>query len=102
VIEYSPVFDKYDQTVDRESAYEILTKRMEGGAAEASADGNSGGGWGDVIFGGNPSSGTAKGKGRQPAGMGEMIGKELKRTIARKVATTIKDIIVGSMKGGKR
>ena len=103
VIEYSPVFDKYDQSVDRESAYEILTKRMEGGATEAGADGgSSGGGWGDVIFGGNPSAGTAKGKGRQPAGMGDMIGRELKRTIARKVATTIKDIIVGSIRGGKR
>lgn len=103
VIEYSPVFDKYDQAVDRESAYEILTKRMEGAQAEADAGASgSGGGWGDVIFGGNPSAGTGKGRGRQPAGMGEMIGKELKRTIARKVATTIKDIIVGSIKGGRR
>jgi DNA helicase HerA-like ATPase len=102
VIEYSPVFDKYEQAVDRESAYEILTKRMEGAQAEASADGGSGGGWTDVVFGGNPSAEKGKPRGRQPAGMGEMIGKELKRTIARKVATTIKDIIVGSIKGGRR
>ena len=35
-------------------------------------------------------------------GMGEMIGKELQRSLSRTIATTIKNIIVGSIKGGRR
>ena len=100
VIEYSPVFNKYEETVDRESAHEMLTKRTNAAAQEAGA--GSGGGWGDVIFGGGSSSGrtgTGQRKGRQPQGMGEMIGKDLQRSISRTVATTIKNIIVGAIRG---
>lgn len=102
VIEYSPVYGRYEETLDRESAHEMLTKRTEAAAQEAGT--GSGGGWGDVIFGGGAGSGTGAGarKGRQPAGMGEMIGKELQRSISRTIATTIKSIIVGSIKGGRR
>ena len=95
VIEYSPVFGKYEDKLDRESAYEMLTKRTETAAQEAGAAGG-GGGWGDIIFGGGA---PATGGKRQPAGMGELIGKELKRSITRTVATTIKNIIVGAIKG---
>lgn len=98
VIEYSPVYGKYEEAVDRESAHEILAKRTETAAAEAS----SGGGWGDVIFGGGGSATANKRSGRQPQGMGEMIGKELKRSISRTVATTIKNIIVKSITGRSR
>jgi hypothetical protein len=99
VIEYSPVFGRYEETVDRESAHEMLAKRTEASAQEA----GTGGGWGDVIFGGGASSGgTGTRKGRQPQGMGEMIGKELQRSLSRTIATTIKNIIVGSIKGGRR
>ena len=100
VIQYSPVYEKYEQTIDRESAHEMLAQRTEAAAQEAGA--GSGGGWGDVIFGGGSSTGTGTRKGRQPAGMGELIGKELKRSVSRTIATTIKNIIVGSIKGGKR
>ena len=95
VIEYSPVFGKYEEVADRESAYEMLTKRTEAAAQEAAAEGGSGG-WGDIIFGGGP---PAKGGKRQPAGMGDLIGRELKRSVSRTVATTIKNIIVGSIRG---
>jgi hypothetical protein len=102
VIEYSPVYSKYEEAVDRESAHEMLARRTEAAAQEAG--GGSGGGWGDVIFGGGSSSGSGTGqrKGRQPQGMGEMIGKELQRSISRTIATTIKNIIVGSIRGGRR
>ena len=99
VIEYSPVYGRYEETVDRESAHEMLTKRTEAAARESGG----GGGWGEVIFGGGGSSGgTGTRKGRPPQGMGEMIGKELQRSLSRTIATTIKNIIVGSIKGGKR
>ena len=97
VIEYSPVFNKYEETIDRESAHEILTKRTE----KAATDANTGGGWGDVIFGGGGST-DPKAKGRQGQGMGGMIGKELQRSIARTVASTIKSIIVKSITGRSR
>jgi uncharacterized protein len=90
------VFGKYEEAIDRESAHEILTKRTE----KAATDANTGGGWGDVIFGGS-SDPKAKG-GRPSEGMGGMIGKELQRSIARTVASTIKSIIVKSITGRSR
>jgi DNA helicase HerA-like ATPase len=96
VIEYSPVFGKYEEAVDRESAHEILAKRTEEAAAKANA--GEGGSWTDVILGGGGTTGGRRGS----QGMGEMIGKELQRSLSRTIATTIKNIIVGSMKGGRR
>jgi DNA helicase HerA-like ATPase len=96
VIEYSPLFNKYEQTVDRESAYEILTKRTQAQSEQAGT--GSGGGWGEVIFGGG--GGTKGGRPRQ--GMGEMVGRELQRSLARTVASTIRQIIVKSITGRSR
>ena len=44
VIADSPVKGKYDTTVDNESAYEVLQKRVAGDAAAAEGEGASGGG----------------------------------------------------------
>ena len=90
----SPVYGKYEQAVDRESAHEILSRRTEKAARETEA----GGGWGEVIFGGGA---PAKG-GRPRQGMGEMIGRDLQRSISRTIATTIKNIIVKSITGRGR
>jgi hypothetical protein len=99
VIEYSPVYGKYEEAVDRESAHEILAKRTEAAAQQANA--GEGGSWADVILGGgSASSGSRSRRGSQ--GMGDMIGKELQRSLSRTIATTIKNIIVGSLKGGRR
>lgn len=101
VIEYSPVYGKYEEHVDRESAHEILTKRADKATEEAGA--GSGGGWGDIIFGGGGGTGAdGKPKGRPRQGMGEMIGKDLQRSISRTIATTIKNIIVKSITGRSR
>jgi DNA helicase HerA-like ATPase len=100
VIEYSPVFGKYEEAVDRESAHEMLTKRTDAAAQEANA--GQGGGWADVILGGGSATGGKPGTKRGQQGMGEMIGKELQRSLSRTIATTIKNIIVGSIKGGRR
>ena len=104
VIEYSPVYGKYEQAVDRESAHEILSRRAEKATEQAGSAG-SGGGWGDIIFGGGAGGGTAAGgtrKGRPSQGMGELIGKDLQRSISRTIATTIKNIIVKSITGRSR
>jgi hypothetical protein len=99
VIEYSPVYGKYEEAVDRESAHEILAKRTEAAAQQANA--GQGGGWADVILGGGSSSPGSRSR-RGSQGMGDMIGKELQRSLSRTIATTIKNIIVGSLKGGRR
>ena len=94
VVEYSPVYGKYEQVVDSDSAHEILARRAAKTTEEAGAD--SGGGWSDVIFGGGS---TPQKGGRRRQGMGEMIGKDLQRSISRTIATTIKNIIVKSVTG---
>jgi DNA double-strand break repair helicase HerA and related ATPase len=103
VIEYSPIYGKYEEAIDRESAHEILKQRTEEAAqAQAQADGSSGdasgGSWSDVIFGGQPT----KGRGRKRQGMGDMIGRELQRSISRTVASTIKKVILKSLTGRSR
>ncbi|AHB49410.1 hypothetical protein W911_15045 [Hyphomicrobium nitrativorans NL23] len=94
VIEYSPVYGKYEQVIDSDSAHEILARRAAKTTEEAGAD--SGGGWSDVVFGGGS---TPQKGGRRRQGMGEMIGKDLQRSISRTIATTIKNIIVKSVTG---
>ncbi|MCC0008019.1 MAG: DUF853 family protein [Hyphomicrobiaceae bacterium] len=89
LIEYSPVYGKYEEMVDRETAHEMLAKRTEQAAAEA---GSEGGGWTDVIFGGtNPATG------RKNQGMGTMVAKEFQRSVSRSIATIVKNIIMRSL-----
>jgi DNA helicase HerA-like ATPase len=86
-IEASPVYGKYEETVDRESAYEKLQKRTaEAEAAKKDAD--AGGGWGEILMGG--------GTGRRQ-GYGEAFAKSL----IRSAATRIGNAIVRKMLGGR-
>ncbi|MCB1485042.1 MAG: DUF853 family protein [Hyphomicrobiaceae bacterium] len=97
VIEYSPYYGKYEERIDRESAKEILAQRADANAKEAEASGGVGDWLGGVLGGGRSTS-----TGRHQQGMGEMIGRELQRSISRTVATTIKNIIIKSITGGRR
>ncbi len=92
VIEYSPYYGKYEEKLDRESAREILGQRTQTAQKEADAGGGIGGWLGGVLGGGRSAT-----TGRKQQGMGDMIGKELQRSISRTVATTIKNIIVKSI-----
>ena len=49
LIEASPIYGKYEETVDRDSAYEMLQKRVGEAAAAQEADANS---WGSILMGG--------------------------------------------------
>ncbi len=94
IIEYSPVYSKYEDVMDRESAHEMIGKRKQDATAAKEAEASS---WGNVIFGG------ASGSKRQTQGMGTMIAKELQRSVARTAATVIKNIIMKSLGlGGRR
>jgi uncharacterized protein len=77
-IEASPVYGKYEEALDRESAYEMLQKRTSEAAAEQEADANS---WGNILMGGG---GTGK---RQS--YGEAFAKSLMRSVASRLGTAI-------------
>ena len=115
VMDLSPMRGKYDQSIDRESAYEMLTKRRtQGAAAEApsqEADA-SGGGILDTIggtiggmFGGGGSSAPAKG-GRKTQSFGEQVVKSATRAVAssvgRQIANAVVRGVLGGILGGRR
>jgi DNA helicase HerA-like ATPase len=83
IMDRSPVKGKYDTTIDSESAYEILQKRVAGTAA--SADGSGGGGiLGQIgaivgtIFGTNVPRGRLS--------TGQLIARNVARSVTNKVA----------------
>src|ERR1700674_4614039 len=85
IMNRSPVKGKYDTTIDSESAYEVLQKRVAGTAA--SADGSAGGGGGGIlgqigaivgtIFGTNVSRGRMS--------PGQVIARSVTRSVTNKV-----------------
>ena len=85
IINNSPLKGKYDTTIDSESAYEVLQKRVAGTAA--SADGSGGGGGGGIlgqmgaivgtIFGTNVSRGRMS--------TGQVIARSVTRSVTNKV-----------------
>ncbi len=90
-IEYSPVFGKYEDRQERNSAKEMLDKKQ--GTETSEADAGGGGGFWGTIFAGGKNSKT----GRYNQGMGEMIAKDMQRTVSRTAATMIKNIIMKSL-----
>ena len=83
VMDGSPVKGKYDTTIDSESAYEVLQKRVAGTAAPADGSPGSGGILGQIgsivgtIFGTN----TPRGK----MSTGQVIARNVTRTVTNKV-----------------
>ena len=86
IMNNSPLKGKYDTTIDSESAYEVLQKRVAGTAA-SSADGSAGGGGGGIlgqigaivgtIFGTNVSRGRMS--------TGQVIARSVTRSVTNKV-----------------
>src|SRR5215813_9139677 len=85
-IEKSPLYGKYEEAVDRESAYEMLQKRTAQAASARDAEVNS---WGNILMGG--------GTGRRQ-GYGETFAKSMMRS----VASSIGNAIVRAVLGGRR
>jgi hypothetical protein len=85
----SALYGKYEEVKDRESAHEILQERAKEAPEEANG---SSGGWLDSIFG------SPRGpSGRKRQGMGEMISRDLQRSLSRTIASTIRGIIRKSL-----
>jgi DNA helicase HerA-like ATPase len=83
----SPVKGKYDEAVDSESAFEMLTKRLSDEAAEAKED-EAGSGGGSVLDGVGSVLGSIFGTGRkrgQRLSTGQVIAREITRSIAGRV-----------------
>ncbi len=102
IMDASPVKGKYDTTIDAESAYEMLQKRVAGTAAPA--DGSAGGGGGilgqiggivGTIFGTNVSRGRLS--------TGQLIARSVTRSVTNKVvggvAADLGKSVAGSMGG---
>ncbi|MDA9468831.1 helicase HerA-like domain-containing protein [Bradyrhizobium sp. CCBAU 53415] len=90
IMSRSPVKGKYDTAVDRESAYEILQKRVAGTAAPADAQ-NGGAGAGGIL-------------GQIGAIVGTIFGTNVKRgrlstgqVIARDVTRSVTNQVIGGM-----
>ncbi len=90
LISSSSVFGKYEETKDRDSASEMLGRRAK--EAPAEAEGSSGG-WLDSVFGSRGPTG------RRRQGVGDMVARELQRSFARTVASTIRGIILKGIRG---
>ena len=89
----SPVANKYEQAIDRESAHEILAKRAAEAAAkeeELAQEAASGGSnWGSVIFGRGPRGGKS---------LGEQAVSYASKSIMRRV---ISQVVRTIMRGGR-
>jgi DNA helicase HerA-like ATPase len=101
IIAKSPLRGKYDTPVDPESAFEILQKRVGGGAGGASGEaGEDGGilgtigGWLGTILGGG-----ASGKRRGRMSTSEVVAKQVARSVASKVGNEVGRAIVRGVLG---
>ncbi len=97
LIESSPVYGKYEDALDVESAHELLQKRNQERAAAAAeaarqkeADANS---WGNVIFGRGPRGGRS---------VGEQIARDVSRSVMRSIITQTKNAVLKAIFGGGR
>jgi DNA helicase HerA-like ATPase len=104
IIAKSPLKGKYDTPVDPESAFEILQKRVGGGAGGEPAQAGEGGGilgtlgglggWLGSIFGGG-ASGARRGR----MSTSEVVAKQMARSVASKVGNEVGRAIVRGVLG---
>jgi DNA helicase HerA-like ATPase len=84
IIRQSLLYGQYEKTVDRESAFELLQRRVEKLQAEATG------------------SDTAKPKGRQRESILESVVKSTTRAMGSQIGRSIMRGILGSIFGGRR
>lgn len=97
LIKSSVVYGHYENSIDRESAYEIL----KGRAADTPEQANEEGGfdWGG-LFGGGKAEPARKSGGRQPQGVLETAAKSAARAIGSELGRQILRGVLGSILGG--
>ena len=106
IIAQSPVAGRYEQTVDRESAYELLKKQAEEAARSREAaqarpapaeQPASGGGWTLPDFGGG-SGGRTPGRASNRQSIAEAAIKSVVRSVGSSVGRAIVRGVLGSLK----
>jgi len=91
VIEESPCAGKYDETVDRESAFELLSKRAKKAAEQAA----------EVKPSKKRVNAAPKPRGRQRQGIGEAFIKSMVRSLGSKAGRALVRGIMGSLFKGR-
>ncbi|MCA0316806.1 MAG: DUF853 domain-containing protein [Proteobacteria bacterium] len=104
ILAKSPFKGKYDETVDSESAYEILQKRAQEKVqaeqqSQQADSGGLGGLLGSILGGGGPAPG-GKGRGRTTMTTTEVIIRNAGSSLARSVGTQIGRAIMRGVLGG--
>ena len=101
IIAKSPLRGKYDTPIDPESAFEILQKRVGGGAGGEPGQAGEGGGilgtlggWLGTIFG-SGASGARRGR----MSTSEVVAKQVARSVASKVGNEVGRAIVRGVLG---
>ena len=100
----SSMLGKYDTSIDRESAFEMLQKKADGRMEEAGAEGSKEGGILDKIGGwfggGSDESSSGKGKGRTRMSTTQVIIRSAAQSAARSIGTQISRAILRGILGG--
>ncbi|TXN21374.1 helicase HerA-like domain-containing protein [Methylobacterium sp. WL9] len=107
LIAKSTIRGKYDEAIDRESAYEMLAarKNLDGETAEAAhqSEGGLGGllsSLGGLFGGGSSAKETPKGRGRAKPSLTEQVIGNAARSMARTVGTQVGNAILRNVLGG--
>jgi hypothetical protein len=102
-IEASPIFGKYEDAHDRESAFEKLQAAKAAPAEQAGGGGGLAGALGSIFGGGTSAPAPARGRGAraQPKSMGEQLATSIARSvtssIGRQIGTAIVRGVLGSI-----
>ncbi|MDX9708782.1 MAG: DUF853 family protein [Trichloromonas sp.] len=95
VLQGSPLFGRYEQVVDRESAHEILRERAQREQERAALEAE--------LAQSRPQAGKpAARRGRQPDSLAESLAKSAARSIGTQVGRTLIRGVLGSLFGGRR
>jgi DNA double-strand break repair helicase HerA and related ATPase len=100
VLTASPLAGNYDETVDRESAYEKLKARVEGpddATVEKPAAGDKRDLVSEILFGRRGPRG-----GRQSEGLIEAMAKSVARAAGSQAGRSVMRGILGSLRGARR
>ena len=95
VLQGSPLFGRYEQVVDRESAHEILRERAQREQERAALEA-------ELSQSRPQANKPAARRGRQPDSLVESLAKSAARSIGTQVGRTLIRGVLGSLFGGRR